>query len=61
MVEEADNKQTIRDIIHDLLDDVHVLSTQSTEPDEFVAVNDIEIAIHEAEKTFERTKNINNK
>lgn len=29
-----------------------------TEPDEFVAINDIEIAVHEARKVFERTKNI---
>jgi len=29
-----------------------------TGPDEFVAINDIEIAVHEARKVFERTKNI---
>lgn len=29
-----------------------------TEPDEFAAVKDIEIAIYEARKVFERTKDI---
>jgi hypothetical protein len=29
-----------------------------TESDEFVAVNEIELAVHEARKVFERTKKI---
>ena len=28
------------------------------QPDEFIAVNDIELAVHEARKVFERTKRI---
>jgi len=39
--------------IHRMNQDGHV-----TEPDEFVIVADIEIAINEARKAFERTKNI---
>jgi len=53
------NKQTIRDIISDLLNSVQVLDKLKTEPDEYIAVLDIEIAIRNAQKTFERTKNIN--
>ncbi len=39
--------------IKKLNDEKHV-----TEADEFVAINDVELAIHEARKTFERTKKI---
>ncbi len=39
--------------IHRINQDGHV-----TEPDEFVVVTDIEIAINEARKVFERTQNI---
>jgi hypothetical protein len=39
--------------IHGINQDGHV-----TEPDEFVVVTDIEIAINDAHKVFERTKNI---
>lgn len=30
-----------------------------TEPDEFVAMTDVEAAVNQARKVFERTKNIN--
>lgn len=39
--------------IHRINQDGHVI-----EPDEFVAVNDIGLAVHEARKVFERTKSI---
>ena len=39
--------------IHRINQDGHV-----TEPDEFVIVTGIEIAINEARKVFERTKNV---
>ncbi len=55
------DKQTIRDIIHDLRDSCQVLKLQMTEPDEFIATNKIELAIDEAEKVFETTKDINGK
>lgn len=52
--------KTIRKLLDKLSLTAHELSLQATEADEFVVVNEIEIAVHEAEKVFERTKNINN-
>jgi len=54
-----DEMKTIRKLLDKLSLTAHELSLRATEPDEFVVVNDLEIAIHEAEKVFERTKNIN--
>jgi len=50
--------KTIKKLLEKLSLTAHELSLQATEADEFVVVNDIEIAIHEAEKVFERIKEI---
>lgn len=51
--------ERMQELADEMLDLTNELSEQMTEPNEFVAVKDIEIAIHEARKVFERTKNIN--
>lgn len=57
--------EKIKECIDKLLEDTNELSKYVTEPDEFVAVEDIrqainkvELKIHEARKVFERTKEV---
>lgn len=53
--------RTIKDCLDEMSKTVtEELSAHTTEPDEYTAVKDIELAIHEARKVFERTKNIDN-
>lgn len=56
---------TIKNHLDNLLDETRQLSSHITEANEFVvvddirqAINNLEMAIHEARKVFERTKNI---
>lgn len=46
----------IKKLLEKLSETAHELSLQATEADEFVVVKDIEIAVHEAQKVFKRTK-----
>jgi hypothetical protein len=50
----------IREHLDVMLHEIKKLNGENhvTEADEFVAVNDVELAIYEARKTFERTKKI---
>ena len=52
---------SIKEHLDKILGETNELSVDghTTEPDEFTAVKDIEIAVCEARKVFERTKNIN--
>ena len=49
---------TISDHLFDIQETLDIMNRQGlvTEPDEFVAVKDIEIAVNRAKKVFERTK-----
>ena len=51
---------TIKKHLDKMLNETKKLNSEKhvTEADEFTAVNDIELTIHEARKVFERTKNI---
>ena len=49
---------TIKEILDSIDLAIHQLNGQTTEADEFAAVKDIEIAVYEARKVFERTKDI---
>ena len=49
---------TISDHLINIQETLDIMNSQGlvTEPDEFVAVKDIEIAVNRAKKVFERTK-----
>ncbi|MHC4790334.1 MAG: hypothetical protein ACYS8Y_02680 [Planctomycetota bacterium] len=51
---------SIKEHLDNIADELNKLSQYTTGPDEFVAVNDIELAVYNARKVFERTKNIYN-
>jgi len=52
--------KTIKDHFAAILNEVHLMSLKGyvTQPDEFVAVNEIELAVYEARKVFERNGKI---
>lgn len=52
---------SVKEHLDNILNEVHLLNHCTTEPDEFVAVHEIELAVHNATKVFERTKNIGEK
>lgn len=51
--------KTIKEILDEMLDLTNELVSQASEPDEYIAVKDIEIDIGAARTVFERMKDIN--